>query len=209
MVIIEKFIQNFAKLAKPLTLLLRKNVPFVWQAQQQEAFETFKRILTTAPILQYPKFDERFILTTDASDYAIGAVLSQGEIGKDLPIQYLSRNLSKSEISYSTTQKELLAIVWSVKKLRHYLYGRRFLILKDHRALTWLFRCKDGNSRLMRWRLELEEYNYEIQFKPGRINSNADALSPNPVLSTQLNNKETYELLGITMKIKNYHILRN
>lgn len=189
-----RFIKDFSHIAKPLTSLLKKDVPFVWTDSQQSAFEKFKSILTSKPILQYPDFNKPFILTTDASNVAISGILSQGEIGKDLPVAYASRTLNKAETNYSTTEKELLAIVWSVNHYRPYLFGRSFLILTDHRSLTWLFNCKNPNSRLLRWRLKLEEYEYEIKYKPGRINANADALSRNPVLTIQNKNaEETYE----------------
>lgn len=177
-----KFIQNFAAIAKPLTVLLKKDEKFNWGEPQQKSFNKFKRILTNKPILQLPDFSKEFILTTDASDYAIGSILSQGEIGKDLPISYASRTLNQSEINYSTTEKECLSIIWSVKHFRHYLFGQKFKIVTDHQPLTYLFNCKDPSSRLVRWRLKLEEYNYEIIYKPGRVNSNVDALSRNPVM---------------------------
>lgn len=172
-----KFINDFAKIAKPLTLLLKKDVPFIWSKEQEESFATFKNILMSEPLLQYPDFTKEFVLTTDASNFAIGSVLSQGEIGKDLPIAYASRTLNGAEQNYSTTEKELLAIVWSVNHFRPYLYGTTFTIVTDHKPLTWLFNCKDPGSRLVRWRLKLSEYNYKIIYKPGKINSNADALS--------------------------------
>lgn len=172
-----KFIQNFAKIAKPLTLLLKKDTPFVWTDDQEKSFEKFKDILMTEPLLQYPDFSKEFILTTDASNVAIGSVLSQGIINKDLPIAYASRTLNNTEQNYNTTEKELLAIIWSVNHFRPYLYGRKFKIVTDHKPLTWLFNCKDPGSKLVRWRLKLSEYDYEIVYKPGKINSNADALS--------------------------------
>lgn len=188
-----RFIQNFSSIAKPLTSLLKKDTPFTWTQQTQEAFESFKTILTTQPILQYPNFKEKFLLTTDASDYAIGAVLSQGETGKDLPIAYASRTLNKAEINYSTTEKEALAIIWATNHFRPYLYGRKFTIFTDHRPLSWLFNCKNPSSRLLRWRLKLEEYEYDIRYKPGRINSNADALSRNTILVTRDQFNNTYD----------------
>lgn len=183
-----RFIKDFSKFAKPLTNLLKKDVLFNWTSEQENSFSYFKEILTKEPILQYPDFTREFLLTTDSSNYAIGVILSQGDIGKDLPIAYASRTLNKAECNYSTIERELLAIVWGVQHFRPYLYGRKFTILTDHRPLTWLFNCKDPSSRLVRWRLKLEEYSYEIRYKPGRVNSNADALSRNPV---QLNSIKT------------------
>lgn len=198
-----KFIDNFAKIAKPLTLLLKKDVPFIWTKDQQQSFDSFKEILMTEPLLQYPDFSREFILTTDASNFAIGSVLSQGEIGKDLPIAYASRTLNNAEQNYNTTEKELLAIVWSVKHFRPYLYGRKFTIVTDHKPLTWLFNCKDPGSRLVRWRLKLAEYDYNIVYKPGRINSNADALSRSVPVNIAQNDvdQSQYNTLNIPINI--------
>ena len=174
-----KFIKEFSKIAKPLTKLTKKTEKFAWAAEQQIAFNTLKEKLTTAPVLQYPDFTKEFNVTTDASDYAIGAVLSQGPIGNDRPIAYASRILNRAEQNYSTTEKELLAIVWAVKHFRPYVYGTKFKIVTDHKPLIWLFNVNDPGSRLIRWRLKLEEYDYEIIHKAGRANANADALSRN------------------------------
>ena len=112
-------------------------------------------------------------MTTDASNEGIGAVLSQD----GHPCCYVSRTLNPPEKNYTTTEKELLAIVWAVKRLRQYLLGRRFHIRTDHQALKWLNNCKDPSSRLMRWRLKLEEYEYDIEYTKGKDNTAADALS--------------------------------
>src|SRR5436190_9412409 len=166
-------------MAKPLTKLTKKTEKFEWTSEQQNAFDILKEKLTTAPVLKYPDFTQEFIVTTDASDYAIGAVLSQGTVGQDRPIAYASRVLSRAEQNYSTTEKELLAIVWAVKHFRPYVYGTKFKIVTDHKPLIWLFNVNDPGSRLIRWRLKLEEYDYEIIHKAGRANANADALSRN------------------------------
>lgn len=137
-----RFIPNFSKISQPLTNLLKKDIVFNWTSTQQKSFETLKFILTSEPILQYPDFAKPFYLTTDASDFAIGAVLSQGEIGKDIPISYASRTLNKSETNYSTIEREMLGIVWAVNHYRHYHYGRKFTIFSDHKPLQWLFNIK-------------------------------------------------------------------
>lgn len=172
-----RFIPNFSKIAKPLTELLKKNTPYVWDDRTENAFNTLKELLTTQPLLQYPDFTKPFVLTTDASNDAIGAILSQGPIRKDLPISYASRTLNNAERNYPTVEKELLAIVWGCKHFRQYLYGRKFTVVTDHRPLTWIFSVKDPSSRLLRWRLKLEEYEYEVIYKKGSNNTNADALS--------------------------------
>lgn len=176
-----RFIPEFSNIAKPLTSLLKKDITFAWLNEQQLAFDDLKEKLFSAPILIYPDFSKPFLLTCDASNYAISAILSQGEIGKDLPIAYASRTLNKAETNYSTTEKECLAIVFGTKTFRPYLYGYKFTIITDHRPLKWLFNCKDPGSRLVRWRLKLEEFDYKIEYKKGKINSNADALSRFPV----------------------------
>jgi len=107
----------------------------------------------------------------------LGAILSQGPTGRDLPIAYASRTLINAEKNYSTTEKELLAIVWGCKQFRQYLYGRKFTIVTDHKPLIWVFNVKDPSSRLLRRRLKIEEYDYVIIYKPGTKNTNADALS--------------------------------
>lgn len=189
-----RFIENFSKITKPLTSLLKKDACFHWSQEQQEAFNLLKDKLTSAPLLQYPNFEIPFVLTTDASNYAVSAILSQGDIGKDKPIAYASRTLNKQEGNYSTTEKELLAIIFGVNNFRPYLYGRKFKIVTDHKPLIWLFNVKDPGSRLVRWRLKLEEYDYEIVYKQGRLNSNADTLSRYPVCVLNQNlNETTYE----------------
>ena len=133
-----RFIENFSKIASPLTQLLKKDTPFVWTEKQQVAFDTLKQKLCEEPLLQRPDFSKPFILTTDASGYAIGGILSQGKIGQDKPIAYTSRTLSDSERKFDTYEKEALAIVYSVQHFRPYLYGRRFTLVTDHKPLVWL-----------------------------------------------------------------------
>ena len=104
----------------------------------KQSFEESKTLIINSSILRYPYFEETFTLTTDASNYALGTVLSQNVNGKDLPIAYESRTLNTHEINYSTIEKELLSIVWSTKYFRPYLYGKKFVIQTDHRPLVWL-----------------------------------------------------------------------
>lgn len=172
-----RFINNFANLTKPLTKCLKKGAKIVHDEEFKNCFETCKNLLINEPILQYPDFNKTFNLTTDASNVAIGAVLSQGPIGNDLPVAYASRTLNDSEQNYSTIEKELLAIVWATKYFRPYLFGRKFNIITDHKPLQWLFSLKYPNSKLIRWRFKLEEFDYNIIYKKGKLNTNADALS--------------------------------
>lgn len=172
-----KFIPDFARITKPFTQCLKKGRNVTLNKDYVDCYERCKNLLTNDPILQYPDFNKEFILTTDASNFAIGAILSQGPIGSDRPISYASRTLNESEINYSTIEKELLAIVWATKYFRPYLFGRKFKIVTDHKPLQWIMSLKEPNSRLTRWRLKLSEYDFTVVYKKGKNNTNADALS--------------------------------
>lgn len=183
-----KFIQNFANLTKPFTQCLKKGANInIKDPIYIKTFEDCKKLLSNEPLLQYPDFNQEFILTTDACNIAIGAILSQGRIGSDKPIAYASRTLNSSEQNYSTIEKELLAIVWATKYFRPYLYGRKFKIVTDHKPLQWLMSLKEPHSRLVRWRLKLEEFDYEVIYKKGKLNVNADALSRIEIYPTETN----------------------
>ena len=176
-----RFISDFSTIAKPLSYLMKKNVLFKWIESQREAFNKLKDTLCTYPLLQYPDFSRPFIVSSDASNYGLGRLLSQNLDGKVLPIAYASRTLSDTEVNYSTIEKELLAILFFVETFRTYLYGRQFTLETDHRSIiVWLHNVKNLNSKLIRWRMRLNEYDYVIFYKKGIINSNADALSRNP-----------------------------
>ena len=187
-----RFIKDFAKVVKPITALLRKDAEFEITPEIKVCFEKCKQLLTVDPVLIYPDFTKEFILTTDASDYAIGAVLSQGPVGKDRPIAYASRTLSQTEERYSTTEKEFLAIVWAVKHFRPYLYGRKFKLITDHQPLT--FSMTNANHRIIRGKLALEEFDYEMIYKPGRQNVVADALSRLKVDEVNVNSQNSVQV---------------
>lgn len=175
-----KSVPNFAVLAKPLHALTEKGTKFIWSSDCQKSFETLRNRLISAPILAHPDFTEPFILDTDASDMAVGAVLSQIQDGEEKVICYASRCLSKAERKYCVTRKELLAIVHFVKHFRHYLYGKPFLIRTDHSSLRWLLNKRDSEGQLARWIETLSSYEFEIQHRPGKMHTNADALSRMP-----------------------------
>lgn len=197
-----KFIKDFSNLTKPLTECLRKGKTIKLTPSFINCFDHCKNILCNDPILKYPDFSKPFNVTSDASNVALGAVLSQGPVGSDKPICYASRTLSKSEQNYSTIEKELLGIVWATKYFRPYIYGRKFKIITDHKPLTWLFSLKEPNSKLVRWRLKLEEFDYEIIHKNGRLNTNADALSRIEINTNEINLDvlETESLKSISMQ---------
>lgn len=180
-----KHINHFAEIAAPLNRLSRKNVKFEWTTECQKAFESLKTSLSNPPVMEFPDLSEEntFILRTDASGIALGATLSNGN---DKPVAYASRTLNKAEMNYPTIEKELLAIVWSIAKWRHYLLQKEFIILTDHRPLVYLFGMTNPSSRLTKFRLKLEEYDFTIKYVKGAENVTADALSRIEVTSEEL-----------------------
>lgn len=193
-----KHIPNFAQICEPLNLLTRKNITFKWTDKCQYSFDKLREKFINPPILDYPDFspDNKFILKTDASGFAIGSVLSNRN-GK--PIAYASKALNKAEKNYATIEKELLAIVWSIKHFRPYLYGRKFEICTDHKPLIYLFSMKDPSSRLTKFRLLLEEYDFDITYIQGKNNMIADALSRISITKLkEINNKINENIFAIT-----------
>ena len=175
-----RFVKDFARISTPLRRLTEKNAQFAWSYDCEQAFQTLKRKLTSAPVLRFPEFDREFILDTDASDRAIGAVLSQRYEDGDHVIAFASRALTKAERRYSVTRKELLALVYSMKHFRHYLYGHHIIVRTDHSALQWLRSFREPEGQVARWLELLEEYDFEVQHRPGSQHCNADAMSRIP-----------------------------
>jgi hypothetical protein len=170
-----KFIKDFSKIAHPLFQLLKKNVKFNWSNECDEAFKILKNKLIEAPILVLPNFDKPFQLFTDASGTGLGAVLEQdGKV-----VAYISRSLKPSEKNYTVYEKEALALVWSIKKLKQYLHGRKFDAFVDNGPVAWFATSKFQNSseRIKRWILAIQEENCTINYRKGKENINADALS--------------------------------
>ncbi|KAL1114893.1 hypothetical protein AAG570_007717 [Ranatra chinensis] len=153
---------------EPLTKLLKKNTKFIINEEAKEAFNWCKEILATVPILQFPDFEKQFILTTDASQVAVGAVLSQGEGDSERPIAFASKKLTPAETRYSTIDRELLGIVWATKQFRPYLLGRRFKIKTDHKSLVWVEKLEETTARISRWKETLAAYDFEIVYTGGK-----------------------------------------
>lgn len=172
-----RFIPNYAHIAKPLTMLTKKDTPFVWKTQHTEAFETLRTALCTDPVLIYPDFTKNFLLTTDSSGYAVGAVLSQKIDGQDRAIGYASRQLNSAERNYSTTERELVAVLFGIRFFNCYIYGRFFTVHTDHKSLQWLLSLPKPNCKQTRWALTLAEYNFNVEHRPGSSISHVDALS--------------------------------
>lgn len=194
-----RFIPNFAKIAYPLFKLLQKDVEFVMGEAELAAFETLRKLMSEEPVLKAPDLTQPFIVTTDASDFALGAILSQGKIGSDQPCAFASRCLKGSEFRYPTYDKELLAVVYAKEQFRCYLFGRRFTICTDHEALKHFHTSKKPDLRFNRLKAALAGYDFDVIYRPGVKNANADALSRNPVLAEgevdpDLPRLELYEL---------------
>lgn len=175
-----KFVPQFSHIAKPLTSLTKKDTPFIWSEKQNKAFEDLKDKLCSTPILQFPDLEKEFYLYTDASNYAMGAILAQkDEDNNEHAIAYASKGLNKHELNYTVTEKECLAIVWAIRHFEHYITGRHFTIVTDHYALKWLYTQKP-KGRLARWIMSIQEHDFEIIHKEGKKHRNADALSRIP-----------------------------
>ena len=175
-----RFVRDFAKIAAPLHVIMKKNQRFHWNDEAQKAFDELKLALTSPPILAMPNDLGEFVLDTDASDRAIGAVLSQRQNGVERVVAYASRALDRREQNYCVTRKELLAVVHFLRHFKQYLLGREFKVRTDHAALTWLRHTPDPVGQQARWLEQMEEYDFVVEHRAGRSHSNADGLSRHP-----------------------------
>ncbi|GJX53069.1 reverse transcriptase domain-containing protein, partial [Tanacetum coccineum] len=164
-------------ISRPITHLLEKDTPFVFSQDCINAFETLKKKLTEAPILVVPDWNLPFELMCDASDFAIGAVLGQRKTKHFQPIHYASKTMTEAQIHYTTTEKEMLAVVYAFEKFRPYLVLSKSIVYTDHSALKYLMNKQDAKPRLLRWVLLLQEFDITILDKKGSENLAADHLS--------------------------------
>ncbi|XP_073037779.1 uncharacterized protein [Primulina eburnea] len=172
-----RFIKDFSLISKPICNLLTKDSAFEWTQECQNAFDKIIRHLTSAPIMQPPDWSLPFEIMCDASDYAVGAVLGQRRNGKPYVIYYASRTLNNAQMNYSTTEKELLAVIFALDKFRSYLIGSTTIVFTDHSAIRYLLTKQDAKPRLIRWILLLQEFDIVIKDKKGTENVVADHLS--------------------------------
>lgn len=178
-----RFIPNFAKIADPLFYLLKNNTTFSWTKDCQQSFEQLTKLLSTSPILAYPDFDWEFIVQTDASLSAIGAVLSQvNNLGEEHPIAFFSRTLNSHKRNYTVTERECLAVICAYKQFQVYIHGTKFTVVTNHASLSWLQNLKEPEGRLARWALKLQQQNFKIIYRVGACHQNADGLSCLPLL---------------------------
>uniref|UniRef100_A0A0G4HRC9 Reverse transcriptase domain-containing protein n=1 Tax=Chromera velia CCMP2878 TaxID=1169474 RepID=A0A0G4HRC9_9ALVE len=177
-----RFIPSFSQVTYPISSLLRKNTPFVWEEPQKQAFAKLKEALTSEPVLHHPDFDRDFLLKPDTSSDTIGAVLTQkDEEGHEHPIAFASRIMTDLEKKWSIMEREALALVYAVDVFKAYLYGRRFTVITDHRSLQHIHTQKDSQPRVMRWSLKLAIYEFEVQHRAGASHLDADAMSRPPI----------------------------
>jgi len=176
-----RFIHHFAQIAHPLHYLTG-NIPFNWTSKCQTTFDQLKTLITSAPILTMANHYDKFRLETDASEYAIGAILSQQQEDRWKPIVYLSKSLTLTERNYEIYDRELLAIMAALQHFRHYLMGAKqeFEIWTDHANLQYFKKPEKLNRRQARWLTELQEYDFTLHHIPGKSNSKADILSRRP-----------------------------
>ncbi|KAA0050009.1 pol protein [Cucumis melo var. makuwa] len=168
-----RFVENFSRIATPLTQLTRKGAPFVWSKACEDSFQNLKQKLITAPVLTVPDGSGSFVIYSDASKKGLGCVLmQQGKV-----VAYASRQLKSHEQNYPTHDLELAAVVFALKIWRHYLYGEKIQIFTDHKSLKYFFTQKELNMRQRRWLELVKDYDCEILYHPGKANVVADALS--------------------------------
>ena len=176
-----RYVKGFAAIAAPLLALTRKDTVFHWSEDCQTAFDRLKTLLTTSPITAFPDFSQAFCLYTDASTAGLGAILAQVWDGKERIICCASRALNQAEKAYPATKLECLALVWAVAKFRSYLMAMPFEVFTDHYALQWLKTMCTGSALLHRWSAALEEYDFTVHHRPGKVQTHVDRLSRLPV----------------------------
>ncbi|CAM6087794.1 unnamed protein product [Calypogeia fissa] len=173
-----RFIKDYAKIALPLTEMLKKSVDVESTLERVSAFEILKERLTQAPVLITPVWGKDFHVYVDGSGFCIGVVLSKlDEDGRDHPIYFASRQMSAPEKNYSGSDREALGVIYACKKFRHYLLGYKVIFHTDHNSLKYMVNKPDLIVRIARWVLLLQEFNYEVVVRPGKKHANADFFS--------------------------------
>ena len=176
-----RFVPDFSSLSAPLNNLCKPKVRFKWTALENESFLKLKSLLINPPILVHPDMNREFIVTSDASTYGIGGILSQyDDDGNERAISYMSKKLNAAQTNYSATDLEILAVVTALEHFRPYLMGNKFKLVTDHRPILYLQNMKNPSARHFRYIMRLQEYDFSIEHRKGVLNGGADALSRNP-----------------------------
>lgn len=205
-----RFINNFSAIARPLSQLTSPKSKFSWSSEAEEAFIELKKALTSSPVLVVPDFSEPFYLHADASGFGLGSSLVQKDKdGNEHPIAYFSRTLTKAETAYSTTERELLCVVESVKHFRHYIEGTHFTVVTDHESLKWLWKIENPTGRLARWATRLSQFDFDVVHKKGKFHVVPDALSRvniSAVAASVISNDQWYQktLSGVQSRPERY-----
>ncbi|MCW4336191.1 MAG: RNase H-like domain-containing protein [Candidatus Thiodiazotropha endolucinida] len=173
-----RYVENFATIVRPMVDLTKKGKKFIWNEACEKSFQGLKKALVSTDVMGYPLNDAgSFILDVDASDVGIGGILHQVQDDRERVIAYASRALNKAEKNYCITEKELLAVRYFVDYFRQYLLGRHFTVRTDHQALVWLYRLREPSGKVARWIEILSQYDFSIEYRPGRKQGHCDALS--------------------------------
>lgn len=196
-----KFVKDYATISEPLYALLKNDVPWNWTARQDAALKELKNLLTKAPTLKIFDSTKPVQIECDSSKFGLGAVLMQGSSA----IAYASRTLNAAERNYAQIEKEMLAVIWSLEKFHHYVYGRKITVYNDHKPLEAIRKkpLHKAPKRLQSMLLRAQRYNFDLIYKPGTKIPVADTLSRAPLETTEHDNKEINIVCGIhTLPIK-------
>ena len=179
-----KFIKNYSEIAKPMYELLKSNIPYIWSDKCQLSFDRLKLSITSEPVLKLPDDSKPWIIYSDASGYAVGGVLCQDHGRGPQPVLYASHKLSGCELNWPTHDKELFGIVFMIKVCKPYLQGRSVTIYTDHKSLQYVKTQPSLSAKQTRWVQFLDTFDWDVQYKEGKLNVVADAISRRPDLQT-------------------------
>ena len=173
-----RYVRDFASIVRPMVELTKKGKKFLWTEACDRSFEQLKKALVSADVMGYPLNEGgAFILDIDASDIGIGGIIHQVQGEQEKVIAYASRSLNKAEKNYCITEKELLAVRYFIEYYRQYLLNRCFRVRTDNQALIWLFRLKEPRGKIAKWLEILSQYDFSIEYRPGKKQGHCDALS--------------------------------
>lgn len=196
-----RFIHNFSTIVAPISELLKNKARFVWTPDADKAFVSLKNALVSAPILSNPDFSLPFTIQTDASDLGIGAVLTQAHLEGEKVVAFMSQKLTTCQRKYSATERECFAVLCAIEKFRPYIDGVHFDVITDHASLVWLKNLKDPTGRLSRWALRMQQFDFTLSHRKGKLNVVPDALS-------RILNTEESMLIDIGEKVSDFENLK-